>query len=584
MKRNLILLTISVLLFTLCLSSCAANPTGASSESPGNSTEIQDVLLTEELSQTDSDYSLGKTILTSSEDKSASVFYSPLGGAVSVELKDDNGNVWRLEIPENALPYGEKITMSLCQNIETEAVSGKRLTGVILEPEGLQFTLPATLTAKGSFAEDEPYVFYADGEGDHLSFARHTADKGSVSVPVAHFSSYIVYTPTGSSEISQAQALAGDAYETVLDEVKAFLKNPVNAPLIPDDYTFECEEEDGGNASQSRNRELDAYIRSALDPEYELVGRLLGAGYEVAQVGGETEAFYYAGLLLQRELKKADRLIMAYQNDNEKLIPVMNLTFRIIKEMGALGMDVPSGYMETFSEWMKRAADEQLRKIKEEHDYKALGPAITLVNGSAIMTSDFSASSDFTQKYLEKIKKAMTFQVKFDISVYSGIAEQRMTLKGETEIVFLDENNENSYTGTGTGKYLSYSHSGPGVTKLDLPNEYPVKIKFVDFSPCDSENIKVQVDTIGAEQEVWYNPELDERSADEYSFVNFIAEELFRDYQAESGGYIFEVPFQNKNAIIGKENFTETGSIAYPEEGSASGSITYNIEIKHTPK
>jgi hypothetical protein len=159
-----------------------------------------------------------------------------------------------------------------------------------------------------------------------------------------------------------------------------------------------------------------------------------------------------------------------------------------------------------------------------------------------------------------------------------------MSLKGEAKIVFLDENNENSYTGTGTGQYLSYTHSGPGITKLDLPNEYPVKIKFVDFSPCDSENIKVQVDTIGAEQEVWYNPELDERSSDEYSFVNFIAQELFGDYQAESGGYIFEVPFQNKNAIIGKESFTETGSISYPEEGSASGSITYNIEIKHTPK
>ncbi len=109
------------------------------------------------------------------------------------------------------------------------------------------------------------------------------------------------------------------------------MKTPVTAPLIPDDYTFECKEEDGENASQSRNRELDAYIRSALDPEYELVGRLVGAGYEVAKVGGQTEAFYYAGLLLRRDLKKADRLIMVYQNDNEKLIPVMNLTFRLLK-------------------------------------------------------------------------------------------------------------------------------------------------------------------------------------------------------------------------------------------------------------
>lgn len=56
----------------------------------------------------------------------------------------------------------------------------------------------------------------------------------------------------------------------------------------------------------------------------------------------------------------------------------------------------------------------------------------------------------------------------------------------------------------------------------------------------------VQVDTIGAAQEVWYNPELDERSADEYSFVNLFAEELFPDYQSEPGGYVFEVPFHKK--------------------------------------
>ena len=539
--------------------------------------------MTEKLSQSPG-YSAGNAVITPSEDNLSSVFYSPFAGAVSLELEDDVGNTWRLDIPENALPYGEAITMCICPSIKTEVVSGKQITGVVFQPAGLQFTLPAALTVTGPAVAKETCVFYAGEADENLCFARHTSDESSVTVPVAHFSAYIVYTPTGPSEISQAQALAGEAYEAVLKEVKAFLKTPITAPPIPDDYTFECEEKEGENASQNRNRALNAYIRSALAPEFELAERLLGAGNQVALLGGETDAFHYAGLLLRRDLKKADKLIMAYQNDNEKLIPVMNLTFKILKEMGALGMDVPSGYMEEFSEWMKRAADEQLRKIKEEHDYKALGPAIALVKGSAIMSSDFSASTAFTHEYLEKIKKAMTFQVKFNISVCSGIAEQKMTLEGETEVSFLDENNENPFIGTGTGKYLTYTHSGPWTTKIDFPNAYPVKTKFVDFSPCDSEKIKVQVDTIGAAQEVWYNPELDERSANEYSFVNFIAEELFRDYQSESGGYVFEVPFQNKNVIMGKESFTKDGSIAYPEEGSATGSITYIIEIRHTPK
>ncbi len=106
----------------------------------------------------------------------------------------------------------------------------------------------------------------------------------------------------------------------------------------------------------------------------------------------------------------------------------------------------------------------------------------------------------------------MTFKAEYDVSVYSGLYDQRTTLKGEAEI------------------------------------------------------------------EVWYDPVFNERSSDEYGFVNYIAKELFKDHLYESGGYLFEVPFQNKNAIIGKENFTKTGSLSYPEEGNATGGITYNIE------
>ena len=304
----------------------------------------------------------------------------------------------------------------------------------------------------------------------------------------------------------------------------------------------------------------------------------------MAVLGGETDAFYYAGLLLKRDLKKADKLIGTYKDDVDKLIPVMNLTLKVIKEMETLGIDVSPGYLDIFSDWMKRAADEQIRKIKEEHDYRALGPCVALVKGAAIMESDFSVSNDFTQKFLEKTKKAMTFKVKYEVSLVSGIANQKMKLSGETELSWLDNNNEKYYTGTGKGKYLSYTHAGPWTTTIDFPNEYPVTMKFVDFSPCKSEKIKVQIDTIGAKTEVWYNPDIDERSSDEYSFVNFMAEELFKDYRTDSGEYLFEVPFHNNNVIMGDESFVKTDTINYPEEGGAMGSISYKIEIEHTPK
>ena len=574
-RKHLCILLAVVLL--LSFSGC-----GAKTEEKAAVSDGSEAVLTEELSAPVSSYSLGNAQMTPAEGKSASVFFSPVGGAVFLELKDAAGNRWRLEVPENALPYGETITMQLCESIATDVVSGKQTSGVILQPEGLQFTLPATLTVSGPIVQKETCLFSGKGAGEELNFTACETGDENMRFAVSHFSAYIAYTPTGSSEIKEVQELAAESYEAVFAETKAFLKTPVTAPPLPADYTFECDEEE--NASAERNRALDAYIRSVMDPEFALAGRLVGAGWQVAQAGGETDALYYAGLLLQRDLKKADKLIRTYRNDNEKLIPVMNLTFKVLKELSALGGDIPAGYMDVFSDWMARAADDQLKKIREEHDYKALGPAIALVKGSAILSSDFSVSSDFTKKYMEKLKKAMTFKVKYKVSVYAGIAEQRMTLEGEAKVNFLDENNENAFSGTGKGSYLSYTHSGVWTTTIDFPNEYPVTIKFIDFSPCDSETVKVHVDTIGAETEVWYNPAIDERSSDEYSFVNFIAEEVFGEYAYESGGYLFEVPFQNKNAVMGEGDFTKTGTVSYPEEDSAAGSVTYSLEIRHTPK
>jgi hypothetical protein len=599
------LILAAAILVGLC--SCAGSQTGASektvqtgsadntvqasaasntdSERTGVDIDDTEVLLADNVGEAETNgNSLGNAVMVPDEGKLAAVTYSPLGGAVFLELQDSAGNLWRLDIPENALPYGENITMQLSKSITSDVVSGELNSGVILEPEGLQFTIPATLTIKGPAAADQTYIFYGDHAGDNLNFAQPKVDADSLKVTVGHFSSYIVYQPIGDSQIQEAADLAAESYKAVLDEVKTFLKTSVSAPPIPADYSFECKEEDGENASQLRNRALDAYINSVMQPESDLARRLLGSGYEVAKLGGETDAFYYAGLLLERDLKKADKLIRTYMNDNDKLIPVMNLTFKVMKEMQALGVDVPSGYLQTFSEWMARAADEQIRKIREDHNYKALGPAIALAKGSAIMESDFSASIQFTQKFMEKIKKAMTFKVKYEASLFAGHANQKMTLEGEAEVLFLDENNENSYTGTGKGKYLSYSHSGPWVTTIDFPNEYPVKIKFIDFSPCTSKKVKVQVDTIGSKNEVWYNSVLDEKITDQYSFVNFMADELFNEYKKESGEFVFEVPFHNKNVIMGDGSFAKTATINYPEDGNASGSISYRLEIRHTPK
>lgn len=109
---------------------------------------------------TNSYYSLGNAALTLDKTRKDSVRYVPLRGPVFLELKDTEGNVWRLDIPENALPYAETISMQLAGDISTDMVSGKLNAGVVLRPEGLQFIIPATLSISGPKAStDKSFVF-----------------------------------------------------------------------------------------------------------------------------------------------------------------------------------------------------------------------------------------------------------------------------------------------------------------------------------------------------------------------------------------------------------------------------------------
>ena len=203
-KKCLCLFLTVAMLLGLC--SC-----GKSSDDPGD-TEKQEVLPDQEVllentstqDEVESFYSLGSAAMTPDQNNIASVDYSPMGGAVFLELKDGAGNQWRLDIPENALPYGETISMQLSESNTTDIVSGKLNAGVLLQPEGLQFIIPATLTVTGPVASDQTCVFFGNHSGDDLNFAPSDVASDNLKVQVEHFSAYIVYQPTGDAQVQEA--------------------------------------------------------------------------------------------------------------------------------------------------------------------------------------------------------------------------------------------------------------------------------------------------------------------------------------------------------------------------------------------
>jgi len=527
-------------------------------------------------------YSVGAATITVDEERTASGYYQPIQDGLKLQLTDSEGNEWSLAIPANALPHGETITMQAAAEIDTELGIGEA-NGVVLLPEGLQFTIPATLSVIGPTVSDDTFCLSGSQSGENLNLLENKKEEQKLSMELSHFSSYLIVTPVTDGEFQAALGMAQTDYKEAVREARAMLKEPVSLPLLPPNYEFTCPEEDGN--SGGTNRALDMYVARVLLPESEVIKKLLGAGHELSRAGEQQEAIYFAQLLEMRNLKKADQLIRNYKNDVKKLIPVMNVTMKVLKQAQSLGMDVDNQYyFGVLSEWMDRAAEDQIRKIKEDHSYKALGAAIALIQGSLIMSSDYQISGEYSQKYLKKLKDAMTFTVSYKAEAkLHGEVVFITTLKGKAVVSWLDENNEKYYQGTGEGNYTSYQDTDIPDVRIDLPNTYPVTVKFLNFTPCSSETIDVLVDTIGAPTEYWYNEAIDERwpDTDVFNFVNHTAEAVFNKYKTD-GGYLFKVPYRSGRNPL-EENFSESGEVTY-EEGTLSGSLIYEITIEHTPR
>jgi hypothetical protein len=76
-----------------------------------------------------------------------------------LEVKDASGLTWKLTIPANGLLSEETITMTPLKDVKD--ANGRELSGVLLEPDGLKFIIPATLTITGDKAK-MGWVYCAD--------------------------------------------------------------------------------------------------------------------------------------------------------------------------------------------------------------------------------------------------------------------------------------------------------------------------------------------------------------------------------------------------------------------------------------
>lgn len=116
------------------------------------------------------------------------------GGAATATIGRSGGSLTAggltLAVPPGALSGDERITMTPLRDLAHSPLEGLLIGGVRLEPEGLRFLYPATLTMplSAGVATSEVLGFGSAGNGSELHLQPHTIAGGTITLRLWHFS------------------------------------------------------------------------------------------------------------------------------------------------------------------------------------------------------------------------------------------------------------------------------------------------------------------------------------------------------------------------------------------------------------
>lgn len=523
----------------------ASSPARPSTEAPLGSdiasqkeVDVDDVLLEEPAPLIIP--SLGKAMFKDGGEMATLDYQPNLGGSLSMEAED--GTIWTLSIAPNALVSAETITMRLLEDVRLPGLEGIRAAGVALEPDGLYFTSSAYLSIQGPMAQEKTCLFQANADGGELQFGHFFMSEGIPTLRVDHFSTTFAAEPQSDMDIDTLADMAEAEVKRAEREVRAFLKTPIAVPPPPTDMEVSC--------TGNNYRLIGAYLRQVTEPERTYIKKLVGAGREAILLGRDSDSLYLAQQLSKRLIKKADKLIRTYRNDNKKLIPVMNVTVSILKEADMLGDGVPfSEYTGTFADWTLDAADEILDEIRTEHQYTKLCRLLSLLRGNAILDSGYRLGGNLFDTYSEKISKALRFKLTIETTV-TGVDTDgtRSTWKTEAsvpmwfDLVTLSQKGL-FLMGEGTTSYTDYSSSDSGMKLLKTTEPMKAQARMTGDIKTEAGvfPLVLQVDKLNPNTLTYQDSDGDQYSI---SSTSMLYKSLF--VEAYNSGYI-ESKFELRN-------------------------------------
>jgi len=507
---------------------------------------------------------LGSIKYTLDTARQATATYKNDGNPVTLSVTDAQGYVWTLTIPNGALLWPQKITMTPFASMDVSQSVAKVRSGVMIGPEGLRFTMAVTLSVTPPLANPGVgLIFSMQQDGSKVQFAPTTNSGKTASAQFFHFSptGYDDGYDAGVDGIDVYKKWAEQEYKLAVDAANQFIKAGAPTPPTPPSVSQYCR----GTEVNPENGEFYEYSHAFFEPYKDVAYVLLSAirslqllGSSVDTSAGEQLAVQIADMAVQSILKLGTQ----YQGEQppDRLMAIITTALEATRQYALLGGN--SSPSPEITSWAVTVRDYYFDQLKNQHDYRGFPVIINLDRNVELLGG---------ASILNQIVSAMTFEVIWDntftLAGGAGHVEQQADLKNlkmDPSRFLWYEAIDFNYTG---GVFAGHA--------LQLPLTFSTHLTMWNWDACVTKTVDLVVsDTFGALETYLATPPIVMGVA-----KGATASAYSQHLVMNPAGYMFTVPLQNKNSTLGNENYSGAG-------GSSGGSFTAqsHVQVKHTPQ
>lgn len=146
-----------------------------------------------------------------------------------LQVEDSSGLTWKLTIPAYGLLKEETVKMTPLKDVKD--AQGRELSGVLLEPDGLEFIFPTTLTISGDGVE-QGWIYCADHSGKNPEFVMIQQSDRKIEGEISHFSSAIIDKDPNLLD-PEKKTMLDKLVKKYIPKVKKLLKDDSEIPEAP---------------------------------------------------------------------------------------------------------------------------------------------------------------------------------------------------------------------------------------------------------------------------------------------------------------------------------------------------------------